>query len=163
MTVLSKTFPGGRMTFHLDNAKLKRSLKRKERTTLARVGAFARSAIRRSMKKGPKKRSTYKNHLASDAPPRYYTRILKDNIFFVYDDKNGEVTIGPVKKTSQYVIPRKHKTVAALIEKGGTATINATRRSPAVTARYKSHPFVLPAQPIAVKKLKELLRTVPLR
>lgn len=151
---ISKEFQNVRFDLFLDRAKVQRAVDRKSRTALSRTGGFVRTAVRRSMKKRPKKKKV------TSGPPRWVTRGLKDNIFFFYDPKKQSVVIGPRPfRSTATGVPTTRKSGASLLEFGGGARIKQTNRrgQPWVAAKFRPRQFMAPQQDVAQAKLKENL------
>ena len=149
---------------------------KKEQKVLGRTGAYGRGAVRKSIRKAPKKKAI------TSGPPRYHVRgreSLKDRIFFGYDKTTGSVVVGPEKFNAKGGGGRGSiayrlvgaSTVPELLEKGGTRIVigrgrgrNAKRIKP-IRQTYKPRPFVGPSTPAflaTADKMAELMREIPI-
>ena len=77
-------------TVEMDIPTLHRALEKSALIGLRRLGAFARTVARRSMRKRKKASKP-------GAPPRVITGKLKKGIFFAIDKRNLSVAVGPMK------------------------------------------------------------------
>lgn len=95
-----------------DRDSVKKKLDMGMRRVLSRAGAFvrrrAKSSIRKRKKASP-----------PGSPPSSHTGVLKDFIFFAYDDANKSVVIGPTKTNQKNAFGRGGKTVPGVLETGG--------------------------------------------
>lgn len=143
-----------------------RRLDNKEWKVLSGTGAYTRGVIRRSIKKGRKKKP---QGSGPNEPPRYYERgfvSLKDGIFFYGSLQESSVTIGPnaLRTKTQ---PDSWANGAELLEYGGTAQTwiwretEGTPRGEYVRGYWRKRPYVEPAREPAQEKMKELISSVP--
>lgn len=167
---ISKEFQNVRFDLFLDRQKVQRAVDKKSRTALSRTGGFVRTAVRRSMKKAPKKRTksgrmskAYQKFQGETGPPRWHTKGLKNNIFFFYDPRQKSVVIGPRPfRSTSTGKPSRRKSGASLLEFGGGAHVKVTNRKgqPWVRARFRPKPFMAPQMDAAQAKLRENLERV---
>ena len=154
---ISKEFQNVRFDLFLDRAKVQNAVDRKSRRVLSRTGGFVRQAVRRSMKKKPKKK------IVRTGPPRWVKRGLKDNIFFFYDDRKKSVIIGPRPfKQTRTAVPTRRRSGASLLEYGGGAKVRILNRhgKPWVKTTFRQRSFMAPQMDAAQAKLKENLANV---
>jgi len=147
--LLSASLKGG-MNF----GKVTRAMDNKERKVLYKTSAYARTTMRRGMrrKKGPGKVGGY---------PAAHSGELKDLIAFAVDLNSGTSVIGPAIFSKQSNdIGGGASTVPELINKSGTQKL--TSRGKTVVARYNSRPFVKLATDLAAKKFADNMKNIPL-
>ena len=99
-----------KMQFFFDRPEVLKRLNELEVRTLSRIGAYARQATRNSMKAGGKKKQISRPGEA----PRWHTRLLKDHIFFAYQESTHSVVIGPRKLNG-----RSSEGIPKLLNEGG--------------------------------------------
>ena len=141
-------------TAFFDRQKVQRAMDRKTNRVLAQTGGYARQIVRRSMRPAGKKGKTSQ----PGEPPRYHTKLLRDNIFFQYDKITKSAVVGarlinghkPRGKSNRSTIPE-------LLEFGGTVRVKRK------TMRYRPRPYIAPATPKAAEKMREKMRTIPLQ
>lgn len=130
---------------------------RRNRRILFRVGGYARTVMRNSMKrrKGP---------APPGQPPHAHAGQLKNLIRFAVDNAEGSVAAGPIPFSGSD--KTKHRgTLPALINEGGAATIPDNRRRAKrrrVRVTYKPRPFTDPALELAAARLAQEFRNQPL-
>jgi hypothetical protein len=106
-----------------------RKVKDGTKSSLAKFGSYVRTRARRSIRQR-------KKSAQPGSPPSSHTRLLRDFIFFGYDDRTDSVVVGPALMKQQ-----TNPTIPNVLEKGGTLTHWKTGK-PAV---YRAFPFMEPA------------------
>lgn len=147
------------------DAKAMRQLDVWERKVLYRTGGFARTIIRRSIKKRPKKKGARRGR-AGKAP--YYTPgqrdlfSLKGGIIFQVDEARSAVRVGTTKfKTST---TSRQPSTTMLLERGGPARTEILKHDHGelvfvrVKARYDPHPFVGPRLPRVIAEMAKIIQ-----
>lgn len=140
----SRTVGNVKVEAFFDRVKMLNRRDEMEVKILSRAAAFYRKVVMNSMKRPGKGPSTKISK--PGRPPRYHTRLLKDNIRFGYDRNNHEAVIG--------ILRFKRSKIPEALEFGGTST-NHLGESVKVQAR----PFLGNTSvnwPKAIKKLNEL-------
>lgn len=143
------------MRFFFDRPEVLRRLKEKEVRDLSRIGAYAMTVVRRSMRPASKRTPISE----PGQPPKYHTKLLRDGILFQYDYARNSVIVGP-KKLSGKVTSRQ--SIPKLLNEGGMAmvperkrvrTFEKGKRKPTITweptggtvqARYRARPYIGP-------------------
>jgi hypothetical protein len=101
--------------YFLDRPKVAAMLTRNEQRFLNRVGGQYRLVVKRSMRSGKATKRKDESYAAPGQPPRYHTKLLRDNIFYQYDPEKSTVIVGSRKLNgTDGNIPR-------VLEFGGTA------------------------------------------
>ena len=143
-----------------------RKVEAKERAVLYQTGAYARTTIRRSMRKGNRKKPAKPN-----APPRRFSGGLYNLTKFAFSER-AAVLVGPEVYHPRRGAKRRRrrkshvretyigaKNVPELLEKGGTRIYKVTGQ-PVKRYRYGTHKFIQPAIDLAsqfmAKKMKAL-------
>ncbi len=111
---------------------------------LSKFGAYVRTRARSSIKKAPKREATIKKRglvrsggdviSAPGQPPVGHTGLLRDHIYFAYDDSSKSVVIGPAPAGNSGGVG------ARALEQGGLSR-SATGKALHIRAR----PFMRPA------------------
>lgn len=98
--------------YFFDRPEMLRRMSRKEARDLSRIGAYARNAIRKSMRPGKGKKTS-----APGKPPLYHTGALRNGILFAYEPSKHVVVVGARKLNGRIAqgIPR-------VLNEGGTIT-----------------------------------------
>jgi hypothetical protein len=94
-------------------------------------------------------------------PPRSHTGLLRDNIFFYYNHKLRNVTIGPVALNA-----KGGAKTPGILEQGGNAVIRRRRRTWLPGRRNKNtrrvyikpRPYMKPSFDYRLKKLPDLMK-----
>ncbi len=77
-------------------------------------------------------------------PPKAWTRLMKDRLFFAWDKSNGTVVIGPeILKSKQSRVASVY-TIPSVHEYGGVLR-KVDRKGRPSTARYPARPYMRPA------------------
>lgn len=114
-----------------DAKRVKNAVDRARREALARIGSFVKTTARQSIKRAPYKarkprglpRVDHRRKSSEPGHPPYsQTGILKNFIFFNYDERTDSVVIGPAK-----VLRRNAPDTPRTLEVGGTARISRLR------------------------------------
>lgn len=144
-----------------DRRSVQRSLSRGARTAMSKIGGFIRTSAKRSIKKPGATKRTQRSQPGK--PPRSHTGALRNKIFFVYDEQQKRVVIGPLLWRS----PRSHlagldyPTAAGTLEHGGrvqgpkrikTKTPGKYLTGPTQTLRIEPRPYMRPALERAVQR-----------
>jgi len=158
-----------------DRGRVATAVERKSNRVLGRQGAFYRKIVRRSMKSAGKNNDI---HSKPGRPPRFITRLLKDNIFFQRSRAGLGVVVGARRLNTRVNVPE-------LLEYGGQVTgaffftKEARTRDPK-TGKFRKakrrlvqgdftmrpRPFVGPRSvnyPVGEKEFRRLMVVVPLR
>jgi len=112
-----------------DRERVKRSVDAATRRVLSKFGAFVRQRAKTSIRK--RKGISPPMH-----PPYSHVGLLRQFIFFAYDEERKSVVIGPTLLRSGSEVPR-------LLEYGGETTIK--KHGKALLARYRPRPYMRPA------------------
>lgn len=99
-------------------------------------------------------------HEAGQAPRRGPKDTLRKNIAFEVDLAKQQVAIGPKVFDRQPPL-QGASSVVELLEAGGREWVRSMGKS--VMQLYQPHPYAGPTLPIAEKKFRELIKTVPLK
>ena len=121
--------------FFFDRLAVADEIDRKSQNAMSKYGAFVRRTAKGLIRPMGKKGKSAK----PGKPPKSFTGLLKENIFFVYDAATKSVVVGPTllngsKRGSTMTVPQ-------LLEKGGRTVHWRTRK----TATYNAFPFMVPA------------------
>lgn len=127
-----------------DRAKVLSALDRAEARFMSRFGAFVRSDARRSMRKSKSGKPSKPGR-----PPKAHSGELKRFLFFVYDRRNHDVVIGPIR------LPRTRYAVPGIQEFGGVVT-----RKDGSTAVYPERPYMRPALKKNLSRVRELRNSI---
>lgn len=113
---------------------------------LIRIGGYIRTAARNSMRDGTKTQRPGKARKPSapGKPPKAWTRLLKDRLFFAWDSSTASVVIGPELLRTRASRLASSDTIPAIHEFGGT-TKSYSRKGKAKNARYPKRPYMRPA------------------
>ncbi len=129
---------------------------RKNARVLSQTGAFARTVMKRGMRKRKK---------VSDPGefPSSHAGHLRNLIFFGYDAAKKSVVIGPTLFKDKV----GGKTIPQLINEGGNAAIDVTDRKTGKKTRrsvtYRPRPFVALTAKVAIPKFRENMAKIPLK
>jgi hypothetical protein len=156
-----------------DRAAVQKAVARGRLRALNRIGGFLRTTSRRGMrsKKGASPPGT---------PPHAHTKLLKDHLYFSYDQARDSVVIGPALLISREEDGRPVSgTVPQVLEQGGEIRVREVKRGRGwararskkaaqgkqtrlVKAEVKARPFMGPALETARKadKLSEFWKDV---
>lgn len=104
-----------KLRYFFDRPEVIARLQQKERKVLSGTGAFARLAIKRSMRPGGKSQFNSK----PGEPPRYQTKLLRDHILFAFDETKNSVVVGP-----RVLNGRKARYIPALLQFGGDTVVD---------------------------------------
>lgn len=165
MTTISFGIQSYKLFFDRDNVIAR--LTRGERRALSGAGAFGRTAIRRNVRKAPKRKSKTRTSVM----PRYHVDSNSGLRFvlFSYNAESKSVIIGPQKfgetvynRTFKKgrIYQRNVKPVPQLLNEGGTATRRTFYKSGFQVKRqmrYRKFPFVDYAMAATVRKFQELV------
>lgn len=122
MTQLDLTFEEAKQKF-FDRRAVEKALDKGAREAMTRIGGYVRTTAKRSMRKPGKSKRTRTSQPGK--PPRRHTGVLRDRIFFVYDENKKAVVIGPLKWTapkSKLKPTGGAKSAASVLEHGGWVT-----------------------------------------
>jgi hypothetical protein len=140
--------------YFFDRPEVYKRLLDKDRKALSGTGAFAMTVVRRSMRSGGKSGLSS----APGEPPRYHTKLLRDNVLFAYDVAKNSVVVGP-----RVLNGRSARDIPALLQFGGKTVLDEkilteTRKlrgrgrkqywkptGRRITARIAPRPYVGPA------------------
>lgn len=125
-----------------DRGPVLRAVDAASRGVLSRFGAFVRTRARSSIRK--RKRTSQPG-----SPPSSHTGLLKQFLFFVYDDAARSVLIGPARLNKPGLAP-------ATLEFGGEAVISDRRGDRKV--RIAPRPFMRPALDAELPSLPAMWR-----
>lgn len=143
-----------KLRYFFDRPEVIAKLQKAERIALSGTGAYAMTLVRRSMRPGGKSNLISK----PGDPPRWHTKLLRDNILFAYDEAKNSVVVGP-----RVLNGRKTRNVPALLQFGGKTVVDEkvlveTRKlrgrgrkeiwkstGRRITARIAPRPYVGPA------------------
>ncbi|HAT10337.1 MAG TPA: hypothetical protein DCS97_07035 [Planctomycetes bacterium] len=114
-----------------DRAAVISALDRTTATVFARFGAFVRQRAKTSIRKR-------KKASPPGSPPSSHLGLLRDNIFFSFDQDSRSLVVGPVLLNG-----RAHRDAPRALEYGGAFTRRNKRGS--YQATYKARPFMTPA------------------
>jgi hypothetical protein len=155
--VVQKTF--------FDRPKVISAIGRKNAAVLARTGGFARKVMQRGMRRSARVS-------APQAFPHAHggrgNSLLRDLIFFGYEDRLRSVVIGPVLVNPDHSILSGKKRVPRLVNEGGVIRRRVSEVSRSgrnrvvkiVTQRYRPRPFVKLTMPFAAKALADNMAKV---
>lgn len=99
--------------YFFDRPEMLRRMDRKEARDLSRLGAYARNAIRKSMRPGKGNKTS-----APGKPPLYHTGALRDGILFAYEPSRHSVVVGARKLNG-----RAAQGVPRVLNEGGSTTV----------------------------------------
>ena len=125
-----------------DRALIKQKVDTATRKRLSKFGAHVRQTARQSIRKR-------KGSSRPGEPPSSHTGLLKQFIFFGYDENRRSVVIGPV------VLARKSSGIPEVLEHGGNITIQ-WGRARGKTVFIESRPFMGPAFECELEKVSSL-------
>ena len=137
----------------MDLPKLAKSMDRKERKVLFRTAAYARTTMRRGMRRRKKPGPV-------GGYPSSHAGQLRDLIAFAVDTSAGTAVVGPALFNSNQDGLSGATTIPQLLNEGGTATKMVNKKQK--TYRYKPRPFVRLANEVAAKKFAENMENIPL-
>jgi hypothetical protein len=126
-----------------DRPKVRRAVDRAKRQVLSRAGAFIRTTAKHSIRKR-------KGTSPPGKPPHSHVGLLRNLIFFGYDERTDSVVVGPVGF--------KRSSAPNVLEFGGTTTVVRRRRGKLVKrrARVAKRPYMAPALEKERPKLPKL-------
>jgi hypothetical protein len=124
-----------------DRAAVTSAADKATRTVLSKFGTYVRRAARASIKKRPEASLPGK-------PPSSHTGLLRDFIFFSYNDAERSVVIGPAKLSGKTNAPE-------VLEHGGY-TIITFGKNKGQKKYVKARPYMLPAYESREKELPKL-------
>lgn len=101
--------------FVFERAKLLERVKKQELSVLSGTGAYCWRIVRNSMKQGRKKPAP------PGRPPRYWTKRLKEGIYFDVDKPQQSVVIGATPNNGTLSVGSRK--APELLEHGGTVTV----------------------------------------
>ncbi len=150
------------MRFFFDRPAVIKALERGQARAMARSGGFVMRVARRSMRRVKRDRSS-----KPGAPPFARVGLLRDKLFFAFDDKLRDVVVGPEGFAGS--------SVPSLHERGGVVRLNnqlvtrvvrsrdasgrftARRVTQRVTGtlRYDPRPYMAPALEISRDRIAE--------
>lgn len=142
-------------------------VEKKQHRVLSGTGAYAMGAMRKSMRKGRVSQRNkpgpphYGGGSKPGEPPRWWSKLLRDFIFFGFDADKESVLVGPYKFTRKQATS---VTVPKLLNDGGAA-LTVLPGGRAVMASYLPRPFATPESPAGqagTKKFHELTEKIPL-
>lgn len=129
MTTIDLTIEAAKQQF-FDRRAVEKAMDKGTREAMTKIGGYIRTTAKRSMRKTGKSKKTQTS--APGKPPRRHTGMLRDKIFFVYDENKRAVVVGPLKWTS----PQSNlkptgtgKSAAGVLEHGGWVTGQTNRKS----------------------------------
>jgi hypothetical protein len=170
---------GSRFIFVNEFDKLEKAVDQKTKTVLSKTGLFTRQAVRKTLRKRPKKAALARYRRAMedrrrrqasaeeveaarkqtvsppDEPPFQHVGTLRKLVFYAYDRHRKTVVIGPLKFNSPRARPTGGKTGAELLEAGGQIIVR-TRHS-RYTALVKPRPYMEPNVITAREKFLDLM------
>jgi phage gpG-like protein len=112
------------------------------RKRLSKFGAYVRQTARQSIRKR-------KGSSRPGQPPSSHTGLLKQFIYFGYDENRRSVVIGPV------VLARKASGIPEVLEHGGNVTIQWGKNR-GKTVSIEARPFMGPAFDAELEKQSSL-------
>ena len=148
-----------------DSDFVKSKVDKATRDVLSKIGSFIWKRAKSSMK--PPGKSAKTQISKPGKPPRYHTRLLKDKIFFSYEERTRSVVIGPI------ALNLKESGIPALLEEGGTVTRRKRKRAfktrkgkrvfelqkaESVAFSYAARPYMGPAKEKELPKLPAMWR-----
>ena len=134
-----------------DRAAVTSAVDKATRTVLGKFGAYVRRAARASIKKRPEASLPGK-------PPSSHTGILRDFIFFSYNDAERSVVIGPAKLNNGWSSASgsiKSANAPEVLEHGGY-TIITFGKNKGQKKYVKARPYMWPAYKSREKELPKL-------
>jgi len=138
----------------LDLPKLAKAMDRKERKVLFRTAAYARTTMKRGMRRR-------KNASAPGGFPSAHAGQLRDMIAFAVDIPSGTAVVGPAAFGQQPSwLPSGISTVPQLLNEGGT--VRRMVKGKNRTFKYEPRPFVKLANELAAKRLADNMEKIPL-
>ena len=140
----SRTVGNVKVEAFFDRVKMLQRKDMLEVKLLSRAAAFYRKVVMNSMKRPGKGKGTQTSK--PGRPPRYHTRLLKDNIRFGYDKANHEAVVG--------ILRFKRSKIPEALEFGGASTNHLGE-----AVKVQARPFLGNTSvnwPKAIKKLNEL-------
>ncbi len=141
-----------------DRDKVVNAMDRKTHQCLSSAGAFARTVMKRGMRR--RKKISQPGEY-----PSAHAGQLRDLIYFGFDGNTKTAVIGP-KLYSGKDTAQRNKTIPQLINEGGTV-VRAIRQKNGtlkrVTQQYQPRPFVGLTAPIAAAKLAENMEKFDLK
>jgi len=117
------------------------------RRVLSRFGAYVRRRARSSIRRGGKRGHPSK----PGKPPKSWTGLLKNHIYFVFDPQQESVIIGPAKLNTGTEAPQ-------VLEYGGTTNIETKKQT--VRVKIKPRPYMRPAFEKELPNLNRLWQDV---
>ncbi|MFO0790461.1 MAG: hypothetical protein U0805_13485 [Pirellulales bacterium] len=98
---------------------------------------------------------------AGQPPRRGPTDLLRKFMFFGVDESTQSVVIGPMAFSKQPAMTGA-ASVPELLEQGGSE-LQKWIDGQTIQTEYKPHPFAAPTLPVAERKFRELIESVPLK
>jgi hypothetical protein len=148
------SFASIKFTSFFDRAAVVNAVSEKERKVLARTGGFARTTMKRGMRKKP-----YNVVSQPGQYPYSHAGHLRDLIYFAYEFTSGSVVTGPLLFTVRGSKRRSklgNQTVPELINEGGFVTTKVRRM------RYRPRPFVALTREKTLPVFRQNMRDIPL-
>lgn len=127
-----------------DRARVQHATTDAERWVLSRFGAFVRQRARTSMRRR-------KDPAPPGQPPSAHVGLLRQHLYFAWDQDHRSVVIGPVRLNQ-----RQAAEAPPLLEYGGTAMRSRWGRT--YLARYQLRPYMRPAFAAEQSRLPPLWR-----
>lgn len=164
---MASQFASIRFEAFFDRQGIVAAMDKKERRVLSSTGAFSRTVMRRGMRR-----------VKASAPPSLpgeyphaITGLLRDRIFFAYDQAQGGVVVGPeLLSVGRYTLIGA-ETVPDVLNRGGTV-IQTRRYRPrkngfipppkTIRSQIAPRPLVSLTLPAAAEKLAQNMETIPL-
>lgn len=131
-----------------DRQKVIRAMDRKTHRVLSATGAFARTVMRRGMRRTPA--ISQPGHF-----PHAHAGQLRDLIFFSYEPRRKAAVTGPTLFAGSRDSAIRTQTVPNLVNIGGFARRFIRRLGRWVVQRYRPRPFVTLTRDVAVRRLRD--------
>jgi hypothetical protein len=148
-------FASIKFTSFFDRAAVVNAMSEKERKVLAKTGGFARTTMKRGMRKKP-----YNVVSQPGQYPYSHAGHLRDLIYFAYEFTSGSVVTGPLLFTVRGSKRRSkiagNQTVPELINEGGFVTTKRKRK------RYRARPFVALTREKTLPVFRRNMQDIPL-
>jgi hypothetical protein len=146
-----------RLIGKIDVVGMGRALEKKDKKVLFKSAAFARTVMKRGMRRS-------KKVSRAGGYPAAHAGQLRDLIFFDVDVAAGSVGVGPLKFDSGEKDAGSAGTIPRLINEGGRVSreVGPKGNRRIVSMVYKPRPFVELTLPKAAAKMAELYETIPL-
>ncbi len=151
---MAKSPLSAKLFLQLDTRKLVKAMDRKERKVLYRSAAYARTTMKRGMRRRKKASGV------GDYPSAHSSEI-RDTIAFAVNPSSGASIVGPLAFSKQPSwLPSGITTVPQLLNEGGTVRRIVKKKTQ--IQRYKPRPFVDLTTVVAAKRLAENMKNIPL-